>query len=394
MLCELASSEVMSEIQKLGVHNDSVKIFEKKSSMTPLKIYDVASPAANILKQEMLSLGGDCAIHKNCVNCKIERSNLILLGTKRQYEKLLPKLKMMNYFGFPEIYSEIKNFLTSERKPLLTKLSDGRTLDYKTARVMGIINVTSDSFFEGSRSTSMKKILQQAEKFIKEGAEILDIGGESSRPGADLVSLDDEIERVKPAVREIRREFKEAVISVDTYKSETARVGIDNGADIINDITALRGDLAMAGLIAKTKVPVILMHMQGSPKTMQNNPTYKDLITDLLTFFDERINSLLDIGVGREKIIIDPGFGFGKTVDHNLEIVRRLHEFSCFSVPVLLGASRKSTITSVLKTRGPAENLEGTLGITAKAFFSGASIVRVHDVLENKRLIKMLEALR
>ncbi|MFN4223916.1 MAG: dihydropteroate synthase [Fervidobacterium nodosum] len=255
--------------------------------------------------------------------------------------------------------------------------------------VMGIINVTPDSFYANSRVNELE-LLNRVEQMIKDGVEIIDIGGESTRPGADPVPLEEEIKRVVPAVKMIRKHF-DIPISVDTYKAEVAKLSLEEGADIINDISALRMDERMINIVSYYKCPVIIMHMKGTPKTMQQNPQYDNVVGEIIDFFKERIEYLKSCGI--EEIIIDPGIGFGKTLQHNLEILNRIDDFRVLGQPILIGASRKSMIGMILD-KPPEERLNGTLAITAYCTLHNVEIVRVHDVRENVEVVKVIEAIK
>nr|WP_207730216.1 dihydropteroate synthase [Clostridium botulinum] len=364
-----------------------------KNSITPLKIFNVLAPAANIIKQEILALGGDCAVNKYCINCKVETSDIILLGTKRQYKKLLQKLKCMTFFRIEEIVGELENYIKNNGD-VKTVLKDGREINYENLKVMGIINCTPDSFYEGSRKDSIEEALKTAEKMLKEGAEILDIGGESTRPGSDPVDEEEEIKRVVPVIREIKNKFKDVIISIDTYRANTAKAAIEAGADIVNDISAMKYDENMVKVVKEYDVPVILMHVKGKPKDMQVEPAYGDLMKEIHLYFNERIDYCKAHGISDDKIILDPGIGFGKTVEHNLKIMNRIEELKSFNLPVLLAASRKATIGKVLGNLPAEERLEGTIALSCLAVDAGIQMVRVHDVKENIRAIRMLEAVR
>lgn len=255
--------------------------------------------------------------------------------------------------------------------------------------VMGIINVTPDSFYANSRVNELE-LLNRVEQMIKDGVEIIDIGGESTRPGADPVPLEEEIKRVVPAVKMIRKHF-DIPISVDTYKAEVAKLSLEEGADIINDISALRMDERMINIVSYYKCPIIIMHMKGTPKTMQQNPQYDNVVGEIIDFFKERIEYLKSCGI--EEIIIDPGIGFGKTLQHNLEILNKIDEFRVLGQPILIGASRKSMIGMILD-KPPEERLNGTLAITAYCTLHNVEIVRVHDVRENVEVVKVIEAIK
>jgi dihydropteroate synthase len=226
---------------------------------------------------------------------------------------------------------------------------------------------------------------------LDEGADIIDVGGESTRPGALPVSAADEMKRVIPVIKELSK-IKGAVISIDTTKSKVAAEAIKAGASMINDVSALKGDKKMAGIAGRHKVPVVLMHMLGSPRTMQENPRYEDLIPDIISCLQKSISLAIKGGVPKSRIIVDPGFGFGKTVEHNLDILRRLKELKVLGCPVLIGTSRKSTIGTILNLP-PDKRLEGTAATVASAIANGANIVRVHDVAEMSKVAKMCDAI-
>lgn len=256
---------------------------------------------------------------------------------------------------------------------------------------MGILNVTSDSFSDGGLFVEVEAAVEHAERMASEGADIIDIGGESSRPGADPVPAEVEIDRVLPVIEKLAK-TTETAISIDTYKSSVARHALDMGACIVNDISALRGDPDMASVVAEAGVPVVLMHVKGTPKDMQIDPHYDSLISEIISFLRTRIQAAVDAGISSNQIIIDPGIGFGKTVAHNLEIIRRLWEFKSLGKPILIGTSRKSFIGKVLDL--PADDrLEGTAAAVATAITNGADIVRVHDVKEMSRVARMTDAI-
>lgn len=268
----------------------------------------------------------------------------------------------------------------------------GTLMDLSVPKVMGIINVTPDSFYGRSRSTDEEDIITVATEMIEDGADILDVGGYSTRPGADEISYEEERGRVINAVKVISRELPEAVISVDTFRSEIAREAVlEYGAAIINDISGGEFDPDMFRTVDKLKVPYILMHMQGVPGTMQHNPAYDDVVADILKWFGERITRLQSMGVA--DIIIDPGFGFGKTPAHNFEILRRLSEFSVSGLPLLVGISRKSMIWRTLDIT-PEDALTGTIVLNTVALMNGADILRVHDVKEAVEAVKLVGRIR
>jgi len=257
---------------------------------------------------------------------------------------------------------------------------------------MGILNITSDSFYQGSRFNEEKDIIKAAVMMTEDGADILDVGGYSTRPGAQEILPEDEKSKVLKAIRLIYRELPEAVISVDTFRAEVAMEAVnDCGASIINDISGGESDPKMFSVVEKLNVPYILMHMQGNPRSMQDNPVYDDVVADILRWFGEKIFRLQSAGV--KDIIIDPGFGFGKTIAHNFEMLHRLGDFSIAGLPVLVGISRKSMIWKTLKITAD-EALNGTSVLNSVALLNGADILRVHDVKEAVQCVKLIEKVK
>lgn len=268
----------------------------------------------------------------------------------------------------------------------------GKLLDLSTPKVMGILNITSDSFYQGSRFNEEKDIIKAAVMMTEDGADILDVGGYSTRPGAQEILPEDEKSKVLKAIRLIYRELPEAVISVDTFRAEVAMEAVnDCGASIINDISGGESDPKMFSVVEKLNVPYILMHMQGNPRSMQDNPVYDDVVADILRWFGEKIFRLQSAGV--KDIIIDPGFGFGKTIAHNFEMLHRLGDFSIAGLPVLVGISRKSMIWKTLKITAD-EALNGTSVLNSVALLNGADILRVHDVKEAVQCVKLIEKVK
>lgn len=264
--------------------------------------------------------------------------------------------------------------------------SRGRCLDLSRPRIMGILNVTPDSFSDGASYQSLDDVLRRASMMVDEGATIIDIGGESTRPGADEVSLDEELSRVIPAVERLAAEL-DVWISVDTYKSGVMREAIIAGAHLINDIRALQEPGSLE-VVAESEVAICLMHMQGEPRTMQLSPHYDDLISDISTFFKQRLDALFGAGIPSERILLDPGFGFGKTLEQNYELLANLDHFACFNLPLLVGMSRKSMIGQLLD-RPITERLVGSIAAALYAVGRGARIIRVHDVKESADALRV-----
>ena len=267
---------------------------------------------------------------------------------------------------------------------------NGRLLSLERPLVMGILNVTPDSFFDGGKHKRLDGQLQQVEKMLKEGAAFIDIGGMSSRPGAAIIDEQEELNRVLPIIEKVSQQFPEVLISIDTVHSEVARKAIAAGASIINDISAGRIDPRMYETVAELGVPYILMHTQGTPKEMQSNPVYENVALEILDFFIKEIGQLRALGV--KDVIVDPGFGFGKTIDHNYELLKKTHVFKILETPILAGISRKSMIYKFLNAT-PNEALNGTTALHIIALQQGAKILRVHDVKEAVECIRLYEKL-
>jgi dihydropteroate synthase len=276
--------------------------------------------------------------------------------------------------------------------PVKTSLNcNGSILDLPSPIVMGILNVTPDSFYDGGRFTSDQNILKQVEKMLSEGASLIDIGGMSSRPGAVFVSEKEEIERVIPSIILLKKEFPNALISVDTWRSNVAKASVQNGANLINDISGGQFDEKLFETIGDLNVPFVLMHIKGTPEHMQEKPTYRDVKEEILTYFIEKIERLNFFGVN--DIILDVGFGFGKSIEHNYEILKNLHAFNILGLPQLVGVSRKSMIYKTLNIEAK-DALSATSVLHFAALKEGAKILRAHDVKEAIETIQLFELLR
>ncbi|TCC94617.1 dihydropteroate synthase [Pedobacter frigiditerrae] len=273
----------------------------------------------------------------------------------------------------------------------VTLNSKGKLIDLSAPAVMAILNITPDSFYGNSRISNVDEALKRTEKFIHEGAKFIDIGAYSSRPGAADVSEDEELQRLIPIVEAIVKEFPETLISIDTFRAKAAKDSINAGAHLINDISAGNLDSVMFETVAKLQVPYVMMHMKGTPQNMQQDPTYENVTLEVLNYFSEKISTLKKLGV--KDIIIDPGFGFAKTITHNYEVLQQLQSFSIFELPILVGFSRKSMITKVLNNKS-TDALNGTSILNTAALLKGASILRVHDVKEAIECIKLTERIK
>ena len=268
------------------------------------------------------------------------------------------------------------------------------SLDFsRKTYLMGILNVTPDSFSDGGLHFDRSSAVDGAMRMVDDGADIVDIGGESSRPGSDPVSLEEELSRTIPIIKSLSSKLS-VPISIDTYKAEVARRAIDAGASIVNDISGLRFDPQMPEVVARYGVPVVIMHMKGSPKNMQKNPSYTALIPEILEYFISRTASAIKAGIPAGRIIIDPGIGFGKTFDHNLEIIHNLEKFTSLGRPILIGPSRKAFIGKILGDAPATDRMEGTAAAVAISIMHGANIVRVHDVKEMAKVAKVADSIK
>ncbi len=344
---ELTIVETLSE---MGFH-----LFEEKSESIDLSFY--GKDGLNYWRTFLFLSEGE-----------VERLSSLAPGEKA------PELA----FGVSE---SVRNFL---RQPAAIEIN-GKKFDLSQGPlIMGILNVTPDSFYGGSRVQTLEKAIERARIMVEDGADILDVGGQSTRPGSEMISAEEELKRVIPVIKELKKAF-EVPISVDTFYPEVAGKALEAGASLVNDVFGFRFS-GMVEFLAQERVPAVLMHMKGdSPKTMQENPYYSDVIAEISAFFNERIDNFEKVGGDVEKLILDPGIGFGKRYEDNLEIIGNLNTFKVFGRPILVGHSRKSFIGIALKGLPPEERLEGTLSAGAIAILYGANILRVHDVKEAKR---------
>jgi dihydropteroate synthase len=364
-------------LKALGVESGGVAIMAKKMELMYFYIKDLRTPAANILKQDALSIGAELAVPGGVITCEKSTYDCILIGTKKHME-ILSKKELAQPFGLKALAHELKKFLSREAYPV---------------RIMGVINANEDSFYENSRFMA-KDAVTQIERMIADGADIIDIGAVSSRPGSQPVSEPVELERIKPICDAIaqNRLYEKAVFSVDSYSPSVIDYALKSGFGIINDITGGAND-EVVKLAAEHGAKLCIMHMQGTPKTMQHDPHYEDVTAEVSAFFEERIAKCEVLGMKREDIILDVGIGFGKTLEHNFTLLRNMKHFTHFGCEVLIGASRKSMIDKIIPTP-TEERLPGTLAIHLKAVENGASIVRCHDVAEHKQALAVWEALK
>jgi dihydropteroate synthase len=363
-------------LKALNVESGGVHIMAKKMELLHFFIKDLKTPAANILKQDALSIGADLAVPSGVILCEKPTYDCILIGTRKHIE-ILSKKELAQPFGLKAVAAELKKFLAVKTYP---------------TQIMGVINANDDSFFAGSRFQA-EDAITQIQSMIESGASIIDVGAVSSRPGADTVSEEEELARIKPICDIIKSEalYEKAVFSVDSYTPSVIEYALNSGFSLINDITGA-SDEAIIKLAVKHDAKLCIMHMQGTPQTMQKNPEYEDVMVEVSDFFEERIRQCEALGLSRENIILDVGIGFGKTLEHNITLIKNMAHFKVFGCEVLVGASRKSMINKIISST-TEERLPGTLAIHLKAVENGASIVRCHDVLEHKQALSVLKAI-
>ena len=383
--------DALREIVAIGATSVASKWMADEATMRVVRLENVSGRAATILKQDALAMGAECAVAHSVAAFDDTPQSVVLIANLKQHKALARKLRAQP-FGLKGLGEEVMSALEAydQREPVPLQVGTHKLPLGKRTLVMGIINATPDSFSGDGLDVDVDAAIAQAQRFVHEGADILDVGGQSTRPGSKEVSAEQEIARVLPVVERLAAEV-DAAISVDTDKTPVAVAALQAGAGMVNDVYALRGE-GMLELVAERKVPVCVMQMLGTPRTMQEAPEYDDVIADIYRFLEERVLACVEVGLPRESVIIDPGFGFGKTVDHNLTILRRLREFRSLGCPVLIGTSRKSTIGTVLDL--PAEErIEGTAATCAVGIANGADIIRVHDVREMARVARMTDAI-
>ncbi len=373
------------EIRKIQVDAEAILWLSPKAINVAIKLENISPCYANILKQEMLGKGGDAAVHRGVINCSIENSDVLLMGNLSQYNKLLYKLNTQSGY-LKEIGYEIDRVLNGveKGKPKHLICEKFKLPIGEKTYIMGILNATPDSFSDGGNYNSIESAVKRAKEMVEQGADIIDVGGESTRPGHKVVDSLEEIGRVVPIIKALVNET-DVPISVDTSKAVVAQKALESGADIVIDVWGLQRDPNMAETVAKYGAGIVMMHNR-------ENKEYKELMGDIIKFLRKSVEIGEKAGIGRESMVIDPGIGFGKTLEQNLEVMRRLKELNTLNLPVLLGTSRKSIIGNTLELP-VSERLEGTAATVTLGIASGTDIIRVHDVKEMTRVARMTDAM-
>lgn len=385
-------SESAEILKKIGVDPYGIEAMLPKINNINVLLEGVKCKVANIIKQEMLSVGGDAAVSKNTVSCSVEETDILIMGTMKQIYRFINKISIQP-FGLVNISNAIKQLLTNISKDRFILSTYRRELPIgDRTLIMGILNTTPDSFTDGGRFESSEDAVEYGLKMAEDGADIIDIGGESSRPGAEAVTCEEEMKRVIPVIKGLTSRIN-IPVSIDTTKADVAIKAIECGAEIVNDISAMTFDSRMRDMIARTNAAVILMHMRGTPQDMQKGDlSYRSICGDIIEFLKKRMEDATSAKIGSESIMVDPGFGFGKTLEDNLKLLKDLAEFKILGRPIVAGVSRKSFIG---RTTGsdPTDREEGTAAAVTAAITNGANVIRVHDVGRMKKVATMADAI-
>lgn len=370
---EISEEYVSSSLKEVGFDASYVSKASWKYHFRLLKIFSLTPQQASILKQTALSVGADCAVHREVITCKVEKSDIVLGATISQIRAIAQKLKSQ-----PFSLGKLANTLIEgvERSKIPFEIR-GESFDWSKTYLMGILNITPDSFSDGGKYLSLADATEQAKK-LAQTADIIDIGGESTRPGAKIVSTQEEIKRVCPVITSIRDNGIDIPISIDTRNAETARQAILAGADVVNDVSGGVWDPGMVDVVAEFQTPFILMHSLGSPDIMQENPSYEKVVDEVYLDLESKISNAVQRGVCKEKIIIDIGIGFGKTPENNFELLQRIGEFKSLGCPLLVGVSRKSFMSSVIELDDEQKDA-CSLALGACLANLGVDILRVHN---------------
>ena len=387
-----SAPEAADILKRMDVDPYGIEAMLPKMLNMNIHVQGLPCKVANIIKQEMLAIGGDAAVARGAVACSIEKTDLILIGTLKQIRRFIEKISFQP-FGLKLLAESLDTLLDNLLAENWTlKTSRRKMILGDRTRIMGILNVTPDSFSDGGRFDSPEKAVECGFQLVEDGADILDIGGESTRPGAQPVSLEEELRRTIPVIQGLSGKIN-VPISIDTTKAVIAREAVAAGAEIINDISAMRFDEQMPTVIASSGAAVVFMHMRGVPQTMQKGDLHYALLQgEMIDFFRERLNTALLAGILLEQVIIDPGIGFGKTRSDNLKLLKYLPEFNVLGRPILTGPSRKSFLGQ--EGRGGAvDRLEETAAAVTAAIMNGSQVVRVHDVKAMKRVVAIADAI-
>ncbi len=385
-------NDFRQELARVGADEICRSIFAHKHQAMAFKVDGLSTAGANILKQTALACGADCAVHHDVASGRAKHSDAILFVNRRQLPFMAERLRHQ-----PECVARIvPRLLEVERRAFAADLKvrfGDRELDLgERTYVTGILNVTPDSFYDGGQYLDPAAAAERAAQMEEEGADFIDVGAESTRPGSEPVPDAGQVKRLVPVLKKVCSRAK-ALVSVDTTSATVARAALDAGAQMVNDVSGFTADPKLAEVVARAGVPCVLMHLPERPATMQQDPVYDDLMAELVERLDQALERGEQAGVERSRMIVDPGIGFGKTLAHNLQILRRLSELATLGRPIMIGTSRKSFIAKALGLE-PDERLEATLASCVVAAANGANVLRVHDVRAAVRALGMYDAIR
>ncbi len=368
------------ELDAIGFDKTYVHKAVEKFKYKNIKIFSLSIPQANILKQTALSVGADCAVHRETITCKVEKTDVILGGSFSQLRKIAQKLRKQP-FKLSKLADLIEQNLDFKLKPIEIK---GKVFDFSKPYVVGVLNLTPDSFSDGGDFLELDAAQKQLSKLIEDGADIIDIGAESTKPFSTPVSVELQLEKLLPILEFIKDNNLQIPVSIDTRSAEVAQKCVDAGADIINDVSGLEFDAKMAKMIAKLDVPVIIQHSKGTPENMQENPTYENLMDEIYLELLKKTELAVENGIKQENIIIDAGIGFGKTKGQNFEILRRIEDLNALNFPIMLGISRKSFLGMSDSTNEEKDIFTLALNTT---LLEKVNFIRVHNVKLHKQLL-------
>jgi dihydropteroate synthase len=390
-LRRLYPESAYSELADIGFSLDYLNIAVDKYRYNLIKIHDIKSPAANILKQTALSKGADLGVSTKVVNCKVDTSDTILTATDKQLRLIIDSLNIQPY-GLNILAKELQELLDNKYKnPSVLQIKKKDFCWGEKTYIMGVLNITPDSFSDPGKNLNLNDAMASARDMIDNGVDIIDVGAESTRPGAKEVDAEIQIERITPVLKELVKQFPDIPFSVDTRNHRVADKAIEIGASLINDVSGLMFDKELVRVVAATKVPIILMHSKDIPERMQEEASYENLMDELSESLLESVQVAREAGIEDNKIILDPGIGFGKKLYHNLEIIKRILEIKSLGYPLLVGASRKAFIGKILDNADVESREEGLAAINTYLINHKVDMLRVHNVKYHSKVIRMAD---
>lgn len=377
------NEDLEKELESIGFDKTYRHKAVEKFKFKNIKIFDLTIPQANILKQTAISVGADCAVHRETITCKIEKTDCILGGSFSQLRKITQKLRKQP-FSLSKLADLIENNLDFKFQPKKIKNS---VFDYSKPYIVGVLNLTQNSFSDGGKFYELEDAKKQLLQMVSDGADIIELGAESTKPFSSPVSIEDQLEKLLPMLNFIKSENIKIPISIDTRSAEVAQKCIEAGADIINDVSGLEYDKNMAKTLAGLNVPIIIQHSKGTPENMQIEPTYEHLMDEIFLELKKKTDFAIQNGIAAENIIIDAGIGFGKTIKHNFEIIKRFDELFSLNYPIMLGISRKSLLG--LKDESNEQKDIFTLALNSSIIDKKINFIRVHNIQLTKKLLSL-----